>query len=208
MKTVLLKNLLVLIIPIVSIFSCTTSKLESQPDSILQELIEANQESPAAVPDSAPVAVPPPVPAPVATGEEAPFDPGSISRVEYNAAKSEMQRLVKEINRDIRAKDYTAWTSYLSDDFIRRINSPKYLAELSQSSLLLRTQNIQLKSPRDYFTQVVVPLWENIPIDAYLDDIEFISHNLVKVFTLYRNQRLRLFEFVRAGDTWKVAPPI
>jgi hypothetical protein len=117
-----------------------------------------------------------------------------------------MQGLIEDINRIIRAKDYTGWVSHLADDFIRIINSPDYLAQLSESSRQLKGQNIILKTPQDYFTYVVVASRENIRVDARLDDIEFLSHNRVKAFTINaRKQRLRLFEFVKADDTWKIA---
>jgi hypothetical protein len=118
----------------------------------------------------------------------------------------EMRQLIAEINRVIRAKDYAGWVSYLADDFIAAINSPSYLAQLSESSRQLKGQNIVLKTPQDYFTHVVVASRENVRVDASLDDIEFLSHNRVKAFTVNtRKQRLRLFEFVKAGDTWKIA---
>jgi hypothetical protein len=198
---------LFLIIPLISFVSCTTSKPESPPDPALQELLAMTPEESAAARPPVPPPVRVPVRTPAAAGGEADFDPGSISRTEFAATKSEIQLLVEEINRVIRAQDYGAWLSYLSDGFIRIINSPEFLTELSQSSRRLLIKKIQLKSSRDYFTHVVVASRENVRVEAHLDDIEFLSHNRVKAFTLLRNQRLRLFDFVRDGNTWKIAPP-
>ena len=118
----------------------------------------------------------------------------------------EMRQLVIEINGVIRAKDYEGWVSYLAEDFIAAINSPDYLARLSESSRQLKGQNIVLKTPQDYFNYVVVASRKNIRVDASLDDIEFLSHNRVKAYTVNaRRQRLRLFEFVKAEGAWKIA---
>ncbi|WP_157784177.1 hypothetical protein [Treponema primitia] len=149
-----------------------------------------------------------PVQTPVAVVVEdaADFDPKSITKEVYNSTKEEMQRLIEDINRVIRTKDYAKWINYLADDFIQAINSPAFLADLSESSRQLKGQNIVLKTPQDYFTYVVVASRENIRVDASLDDIEFLSHNRVKAYTINaRKQRLRLFEFVKDGDSWKIA---
>jgi hypothetical protein len=137
--------------------------------------------------------------------DEADFDPGSISRQEFEDARVEIAELVEKINRVIQANDYTAWTSYLSDDFIATINSREFLDRISKTSRQLTMQRIMLKTPRDYFTQVVVAARKNISMDAHLDDIEFLSHTRVKAFTLKGNQRLRLFEFVKNKGAWKIA---
>jgi hypothetical protein len=183
---------ILIIIPLVIILSCV-SKPGSQPDAVIQD-IETSVE----------VELPAPVPAAVVV-EEVSFDPSSITKEEYNTTKADMERLITEINRVIRAKDFNGWISYLADDFIAAINSPDYLAQLSESSRQLKSQNIVLKTARDYFTYVVVASRENIRVDANVDDIEFVSYNRVKAFTINaRKQRLRLFEFVRIEDTWKI----
>jgi hypothetical protein len=134
------------------------------------------------------------------------FDPLSVTMEEKETTMEEMRLLIAEINRVIRAKNYEGWVSYLAEDFIEVINSPSYLAQLSESSRQLKGQNIVLKTPQDYFTYVVVASRENIRVDASLDDIEFLSHTRVKAYTVNtRQQRLRLFEFVKAGNTWKIA---
>jgi hypothetical protein len=152
----------------------------------------------------------PPVQAPVVTEEvvETNFDPASITTEEFISTKEEIQELIEEINRIIRAKDYNKWVSYLAEDFIEIINSQDYLTQLSEISGGLKSRNIVLKTPQDYFTYVVIPSRENVRVDPRLDDIEFLSHNRVKAFTINaRKQRLRLFEFVRIGDNWKIAWP-
>jgi hypothetical protein len=184
---------LFLVIPLIGIFSCASNRPEAQPEPAVQALPPLAPEAPEFVGQEQ-------------EAEEANFDPQSITIEEKETTMYEMRQLIAEINRVIRAKDYAGWVSYLADDFIAAINSPAYLAQLSESSRQLKGQNIVLRTPQDYFTHVVVASRENIRVDASLDDIEFLSHNRVKAFTVNaRKQRLRLFEFVKAGDTWKIA---
>jgi hypothetical protein len=196
-----MKALLVVIVCI-GVVSCASNGTESQPEPSVRALPPPALEEPAL---EEPAIVETPA-ALVQEAEEAGFNPQSISIEEKETTMDEMRLLIAEINRVIRAKDYEGWLSYLADDFIAAINSPDYLAQLSESSRQLKGQNIVLKTPQDYFTYVVVASRENIRVDASLDDIEFLSHTRVKAYTVNaRKQRLRLFEFVKAGDAWKIA---
>jgi hypothetical protein len=189
-----------IVVPLLGIFSCASNRLDPAPEFVVQVLPPAAIEEPATVPQ----------PAAISQSEEedeANFDPLSITLEEKETTMEEMRLLIDEINRVIRARDYDGWFSYLADDFVAVINSPSYLTQLSESSRQLRSQNIVLKTPRDYFTYVVVASRENVRVDASLDDIEFLSHNRVKAYTVNTRsrQRLRLFEFVKAGGAWKIA---
>jgi hypothetical protein len=187
------------LIPLLGILSCAGNSTATEPLPIVRAP-EPVIEEPAKV-----------EPAAVALTEEPEdneinFDPQSITQQEKETTMDEMRLLIAEINRVIRARDYEGWVAYLADDFVEVINSPSYLANLSNSAPQLKGQNIVLKTPQDYFTHVVVASRENVRADASLDDIEFLSHNRVKAYTVNtRQQRLRLFEFVKAGNAWKIA---
>ncbi|MDR1248586.1 MAG: hypothetical protein LBK63_04705 [Treponema sp.] len=185
---------LLIFVPLLGIFSCASNRLESAQEPVVRTLPSPAIEEPAAVSEPEEEA-------------EVVFDPMSITLEEKETTMDEMRILIAEINHVIRAKDYDGWFSYLADDFVAIINSPSYLIQLSESSRQLKSQNIVLKTPRDYFTHVVVASRENIRVDASLDDIEFLSHNRVKAYTVNTRsrQRLRLFEFVKAGGAWKIA---
>ncbi|MDR0597045.1 MAG: hypothetical protein LBG14_00880 [Treponema sp.] len=191
------------VIPLICIFSCASNGPESQPEASAPDI------PPPAFAD--PVFEDPAFEVQAAALQEAEeyetgFDPQSVTVEEKETTMDEMRLLIAEINRVIRARDYEVWFSYLADDFIAAISSPDYLARLSESSQQLKGQNIVLKTPQDYFTYVVVASRENIRVDASLDDIEFLSHNRVKAYTVNaRKQRLRLFEFVKAEGAWKIA---
>jgi hypothetical protein len=183
---------LFLLIPFFGVLSCASNGPEIAPHLAAQASSPPAIEEPAVVRQE--------------DKEETGFDPTSITPQEKKTTMDEMQLLIAEINRVIREKNYEDWVAYLADDFVTIINSPSYLAQLSESSRQLKGQNIVLKTPEDYFTYVVVASREHIRADASLDDIEFLSHNRVKAYTVNtRQQRLRLFEFVKAGNTWKIA---
>ena len=135
---------------------------------------------------------------------EAVFDSASISQEVYESTKVDVQVFIEELNGIIRAKNYNAWKAALSEEFFNEISSPEYLQRISEMDAM-KTRKIILRTTRDYFINVVVPARAN----SRVDDIEFISLNRVKAFTLYTNrenitQRLRLYDLERSGDSWKI----
>ena len=128
------------------------------------------------------------------------FDPSSISQEHRETTMTEIQALIQRLNGIIRAKNYNAWVSYLSPEYFAIISSPEYLENLSQNTVLAR-QNITLRSAQDYFLHVVVPSRTNDRVD----DIEFISQNRVKAYTVNnRGERLRLYDLEKTGPNWKI----
>jgi hypothetical protein len=132
--------------------------------------------------------------------EENDFDPSSITKEVFEDTLSEVQRFIDELNRIISNKNYNSWLNCLGDSYWQTINSPEFLQEISEMPTL-KKQGIVLKSAEDYFSLVVVPSRAN----ARVDDIEFVSHNRVKAFTIGRNGvRLRIYDLERIQETWKI----
>jgi len=132
--------------------------------------------------------------------KEAAFDPSSVSQEIFDITKVNVQRYVDELNSIIRSKNYSAWKTNLSDEYFNEISNPEFLKRTSDWPIL-RRNNIVLNTPQDYFTNVVVPSRQN----SKVDDIEFTGHNRVKVFTINeKNERLRLYDLERTGNTWKI----
>jgi len=148
------------------------------------------------------------------TEEDGPFsDSVPVSQEMYDFTLAEVKHFVDNLNSLIDSKNYEGWKNALSDELFARISSPDFLATASQSNLL-RTHKIILKTPNDYFLQVVVPSRSN----SRVDEIEFIATDRVKVF--YREERvrkgnnvspstetrrLRLYELIKKdGDIWKI----
>ncbi|MDR2102828.1 MAG: hypothetical protein LBP42_01855 [Treponema sp.] len=132
--------------------------------------------------------------------EEEGFDAHSIPLEVFNFTKAEIQALVEDLNDIIRAKNYDAWIVCLEEEYLAEKSSPQYLAQISEQPRL-KSQNIVLTSPRDYFIHVVVPSRANDRVD----DIEFVAKNRVKAYTINANgQRLRLYDLENKGNGWKI----
>jgi len=172
-----------LFLPLMGFFSCA-----SKPEPVRNEepipLEEFYQEpAAAAVPE-----------------EDASFDPSTISREVFVDTLGEIQQFIETLNGIISAKNYDSWLGYLGDGYRQQISSPSFLQETSETPTL-KKQGVILKTAQDYFTQVVVPSRAN----ARVDDIEFVSQNRVKAFTLGRNGvRLRLYDLEKVQENWKI----
>jgi hypothetical protein len=144
------------------------------------------------------------IPSPAPPAEEAVFDPAAISKERKETTKVDVQKFIKDLNNIIRNKNFNAWKAALSGEYLEKISSETYLKQISEQPALKR-QNIALKTPEDYFTFVVVPSRANDRVD----DIDFISENRVKAYTLQTKQdgivqRLRLYDLEHIGNTWKI----
>jgi hypothetical protein len=156
-------------------------------------------ELPAELPAEIPAEIPEPDPVP-APAEEAPFDPESITEEVFNATKTDVQQFIGDLNRIIRARDYDAWVDHLGPAYFSQISSPEYLSQVSESARM-KTQQITVSTPQEYFTHVVVPSRANDRVD----DIEFVSPTRVKAFTVTdKNLRLRLYDLEWRDNRWKI----
>jgi hypothetical protein len=141
-----------------------------------------------------------PVPVQVQTVEDDFFDPGTITQEIFDSTKVDVQKFIGDLNQIIRAGNYNAWVSHLGDSYFAEKSSPEYLAQISEQPRL-KSRRIVLLSPEDYFTHVVVPSRAN----DHVDDIEFVSQNRVKAYTITPNgQRLRLYDLENIGGSWKI----
>ncbi|MDR2181219.1 MAG: hypothetical protein LBN92_00905 [Treponema sp.] len=131
------------------------------------------------------------------------FDAGSISKEEHDTAKNEIQQLIGKLNGIIRARNYDAWVSYLTEDYFNLISSPEFLEEVSNSERF-KNQERKLASARDYFIYVVVPSRANDRVD----DIQHTSPTTVIAYTdNARGERLRLYNLEKQPDGWKILQP-
>jgi len=146
--------------------------------------------------------------------EEKVFDPGSISQEMFDATKADVQALIQNLNRIIRARNYNEWRTYLADSYFEEISSKAFLDErtdeLYKRDLTVatnlgrdprRVQKKILRTPKDYFDNVVVPSRSN----DRMDDIDFVSENRVKAYTMdTRGHRLVLYDLELINDKWKI----
>jgi len=132
------------------------------------------------------------------------FNPNQISKEQYAATMEDVRHFIEELNLIISRKDYSSWKAELSPEYFKKISSSENLRQVSELPAM-KTRKITLKSVNDYFNYVVVPSRAN----SRVDDIEFISENRVKAFTIMTNasgeeQRLRLYDLEKTGDIWKI----
>jgi len=132
------------------------------------------------------------------------FNPSTVSRAYYDTTMDEVRQFINELNRIIRTQNYNSWRAALSDEYFKEISSQENLQQISQQPAMM-TRRIVLRTPEDYFLNVVVPSRANSRVDY----IEFISRNRVKAFTVTVNrageeQRLRLYDLEKIGNTWKI----
>jgi hypothetical protein len=132
----------------------------------------------------------------------------TVTQEMYDLTLVEVRAFVENLNSLIKRNNYTGWKGALSDDYFTYISSDKFLADASESNML-RSRKIVLKTLNDYFTHVVVPSRSN----SKVDEIEFTDTDTVKVYYIERRKndnnefetrRLRLYELVRTGNTWKI----
>jgi hypothetical protein len=162
------------------------------------------QEEPVPPPEPVSVAEAEPVPAatePVLSGDEANFNPQSVTQVEFDTTITDVRHFIVELNRIVRERDYNGWVAHLGPTYFAHISSPEYLLRISESSDRLKARGIVLSSARDYFIQVVVPSRANDRVD----DIEFVTHRRVKAYTINaKGQRLRLYDLENVGNGWRI----
>ncbi|MDR1839501.1 MAG: hypothetical protein LBQ93_07995 [Treponema sp.] len=132
------------------------------------------------------------------------FDPTRVTRQQYDTTREEVQQFIDELNRIIRNRNYDAWRARLSPEYFAEISSKEHLQQVSEQPAM-RTRRIVIRTAEDYFIHVVVPSRANLRVD----DIEFISRNRVKAFTVTTNkageeQRLRLYDLERIGNSWRI----
>ncbi|GBU27871.1 hypothetical protein R84B8_01414 [Treponema sp. R8-4-B8] len=115
-----------------------------------------------------------------------------------------MQKFIEEQNKNIKNKNFDAWKNSLSPEYFAEISSEENLKRISAQPGM-KSRKIVLKTARDYFDNVVVPS----RADLHVEEIEFISANRVKAFTITTNkageeQRLRLYDLEKIGNSWTI----
>ena len=142
------------------------------------------------------------------------FNPESVTEEQYETTKADIQALIGELNRIIRAQNYNEWRGHLADSYFEAISSSKFLEdkteELYKRDQIVasnmgrdprRVQKKLLRTPRDYFTNVVVPSRQNDRVD----DIDFLSENRVVAYTVdSRGSRLILYDLELINNRWMI----
>ena len=147
------------------------------------------------------------------TGEAA-FDSSNVSEELRAQTLAEVRVFADRLNTLISSKNYNGWKDALADQRFEQISSPQFLSTASESDIL-KSKKIVLRTPNDYFLNVVVPSRSN----SRVDEIEFVTRNRIKVYfneertrkgegntTITETRRLRLYDLEKSEDTgeWKI----
>ncbi len=146
-------------------------------------------------PDQASAPVPgDPAPDPDPRPEPA-FDPSAVSAEVKNATMTDIASYVEELNSIIRARNFDAWKSRLTEQYVSLYSDPAVLS--GPSKTLGRT----ISDLRDYFLLVVYPSRQYDRVD----DIEFVSETEVTAYTVNpKGERLVLYSLEKIGGAWKI----
>jgi len=185
------------------VISCATTQESKQT---IQEEIEIIQEATQEIvhqevtPEVVPEVVREVVQEPVQEVKTEDFDPSRISQEYYISTRDEVQQFIERLNQIIRNRNYEAWRAALSPEYFAAISSPENLRNISELPAM-KTRNIVLRTPQDYFLHVVVPSRANLRVD----DIEFVTMNRVNAFTINPSgQRLSLYALEKIGNSWTI----
>jgi len=135
---------------------------------------------------------------------------GSISQEAYDHVFNEVKAFVENLNMVIQNKNYNRWREALSEERLRELSSPMFLATASNTASM-RRRGIVLKTLNDYFLYVVVPSRAN----SQVDKIEILDNNRVKVIYMHTRKvegsedktetvPLLVYELIKDGNTWKI----
>lgn len=122
-----------------------------------------------------------------------------VTKELYEQTYTEIDMLIREIDKVVLDRDFLAWLAYLTPEYITRKDNTAYLKELSERPALM-SKNIKLRSIEDYFFYVIVPS----RVKAELEKIIFIDNNHVKAYGTIFNQSGILYYLEKIDDQWKI----
>ena len=128
------------------------------------------------------------------------FEGVTITKETYDQTKTEMEKIVEQLNKITASKDYRQWLTFLSEDYKQQYSQALTLQKVSEA---LPVKGIKLKSLKDYFIYVFVPSRQNVRVD----DIKFVSPTRVDVIMKQANVSLLVYGLENIDGTWKLIPP-
>jgi len=132
---------------------------------------------------------------------ETPLLNNTVSQEVYIQTLDEIKVFIEHLNDIIRSKNFNSWKGYLSNSYYAKISSHEFLAEQSNTPAMKTLKKV-LRTPNDYFNEVVVPSRAN----SRVDEIEF-SAEIVKAYYFTPRSptgRVLLYELQKNGNEWKI----
>jgi len=123
----------------------------------------------------------------------------TVTKELYDTTYQEIEGVISELNEIVRNQDFETWLNYLSDEYRKKMSDPENLLLLSESRQL-KEQNIVLNNIKEYFLYVFIPS----RAETWLDKIEFLDAEHVKVLITINNTPYVLYHLVRENEAWKI----
>lgn len=124
----------------------------------------------------------------------------TITRETYDQTKSELEKVVDQLNKITATKDYNKWIEFLSLQYRHDYSNPAVLKVVSET---LPIKGIKLKSLKDYFTYVFVPSRSKIRVD----DIQFLTPQRVNVIMKKGEDAVIIYGIENTDGSWKLISP-
>ena len=174
-------SVLIALILLCSLFSCTTAKPEPEPQPPVQP-------EPEPLPAPEPAAEPDPEPEEFVVTEEL-----------YVETFEDIKVMIQKLNKIIASGDFDTWLTYLTDDYIAYYSSAEqldYFSELYRQ----RGYSQRINDFQDYFNYVVVLSRRN----AVIDEIEFRDSTHITAYTKIKDQLSVLYYLEKQENEWKI----
>ncbi|MBN2628241.1 MAG: hypothetical protein JXA95_16375 [Spirochaetales bacterium] len=136
----------------------------------------------------------------VVPADEPAGDTFEVTQEVYDKTFDEIGALIEQLDGIIARKDYAAWKDNLSRSYIDTYSDGKVLKEKSESPVL-QLKGVVLKDIKDYFTYVVVPS----RMSLNLEEIEFDDENHVTAWTIFNDNRTKLYQLELINGSWKIS---
>jgi len=200
--------IITVIVSVVPVISCNSTPAVTQAPPVSRPADPPAVTTPAPTP-VAETSVPALVEQPVTeTAAEVVFNPANITQEQYASTREEVRQFIERLNVIISNRNFNAWESNLTPEYIAELSSPENLERLSETPLL-KMHNTVLRNLNDYFTQIVVPARSSSRIDIEHIDIIFLSEKKVRAYvnriaSSGETSEEILYDLEKINDIWKI----
>ncbi len=124
-----------------------------------------------------------------------------VTKAEFADDKSEILRIIDELQDIMETEDVEAWLKYIAPDSIRYYSSP---ANIRKAQKKLPNKTIVLNGIGDYFKYVFIPSRKR----RQVDEIRYISKTNIKAVDVRDDNSIVVYyQFVKVNDKWLVHIP-
>lgn len=119
----------------------------------------------------------------------------AISIETFTDDKAEILKIIEQLARIMKTKDYSTWLKYVTPESIDFWSNPQNLIEISAK---LPIKNYRLKNLKDYFEKVFIPSRQG----RVVNEIRYISKTHIKAVQSTETQDIIYYYFEKIDGTW------